>query len=264
MKPRRLLAQQDASEIFDHAVCENALAVLSLQQDNEWTTFKCRFLERDPDGKFFVLDYQPLADQVFPTLISGQYVGVSFRHRSRKILFASVVEARGRFMLDRIRSVSAVRYRWPDSITELQRRAYYRTLIPADTRVLANIWPGGQTARASVQESALLISTGQLLDVSCGGTLVRLEQISPPDWVENTTVGVELHLDDGQPPIMADACYRGARHDSSGRLCVALQLVGLELASDGDRVLNRLAKYVQKLHRRTIVNAPRGENPRYK
>ena len=139
MKPRRVITPQDAYDVFDQAVRDHSLAVLSIQEGADWQTVKCRFLERDPNGRFFVLDYQPVNGDMPSALIPGQCVGISFRYRSRKVLFASVVEARGRFQVNNETSIPAVRFRWPDAITELQRRAYYRTPIPKDMSLLVNL-----------------------------------------------------------------------------------------------------------------------------
>lgn len=253
MKPRRLLAPRETAEIFDRAVQEQALAVLTLQDGVEWHTFKSRFLERDPRGRFFVLDYLPVNDEPLPALAPGQYLGVSFRQRSRKLLFATVVEAKGHFLLDAKQSVPAVRYRWPDSLTELQRRAYYRTLVPHDTHLLVHLWPGGVQARGSAQATSLQVAAAELADLSCGGALARLQQSERPDWRDQQTLGAEIHLPDGRPPVLADVRFRGIRADDNGVLLAAIQFVGLELSVDGRTVLQRLANAVQRLHRLGLV-----------
>lgn len=249
MRPRRILAPPDTAAIFDRAVQERALAVLTLQCGPEWHTFKARFLERDARGQYFVLDHHPVDDEPLPEVAPGQYVGVSFRQKSRKLLFGTIVEARGHFTLENEQRVPAVRYRWPESMTELQRRAYLRTPIPPETTLLASMWPGGVAARATAQGNALEVVPGELLDLSCGGTLVRLYQPQAPTWREDLTLGVELQLPDGRPPILVDAHYRGARPEQFGMLSVALQFVGLEVTVDGRLVLQRLASAVQRLHR---------------
>jgi c-di-GMP-binding flagellar brake protein YcgR len=258
MKPRQLVAPREAVEIFDRAVQERALAVLTLQDARGWQTFKSRFLERDPKGRFFVLDYQPADHQPLPPLAPGQYLGVTFRQRSRKLLFATVVEAKGRFVLDDQTSVPAIRYRWPDSITELQRRAYYRTPVPDHTTLLASLWAGGVAARAAAQGSPLGVVTGQVADLSCGGALIRLHSVRPPEWSGPQTLGVEIQLPDGRPPILVDALPRGLRSEDSGSLTVAVQFVGLEVTVDGRVVLQRLANSVQRLHR-LALGAGRGD-----
>ncbi len=253
MKPRRLLAQRDTADIFDHAVQERALAVLTVQDGTAWQTFKSRFLERDPHGRFFVLDYQPADDQPLPKVIPGQYLGVSLRHKSRKLLFATVVEAKGRFHLDAEHTIPAIRYRWPDSVTELQRRAYYRTPVPQDMNLLVHMWAGGVGARVQAQSDTLQVVPGRLGDLSCGGALVRLLHNTSPGWSEQQTLGVELQLPDGRPPILVDAHFRGIRMDEGGQPAAAIQFVGLELAVDGRFVLQRLANCVQRLHRLSLV-----------
>jgi len=264
MRPRRILTGEETSVILDEAVHQNALAVLTIHQDGSWQMFKSRFLERDSHRRFIVLDYQETHGTQPTPLSSGQYVGVSFRYKSRKVMFATVVEARGRYLAGGQTSVPAVRYRWPESMTELQRRAYYRTPIPPEVRVLANLWPGGVAAREAIQSAALGIATGEALDLSCGGTLVRLNQIAAPSWSDNQTLGVELHLPDGQPPLLIDAYYRGARHDGDSHLCAAVQFVGLELSLDGRGLLQRLARCVQKFHRTALANDLRDGRMRFK
>lgn len=256
MRPRRFAAYHDSAELFDLAVSEHALAVVTMQEGAEWRTFKSRFLERDPQERFFVLDYAPLNGEDLPKLMPGQYAGVSFRHKSRKIMFATVIEATGRFSVDDANSVAAVRYRWPESFTELQRRVYYRTPVPDGVNLLAHVWAGGVKARAAGQGSrACRVLAGRLADVSCGGALIRLAQNTAPNWEENSTVGAELHLADGRPPILLDARFRGCRNEDSEGLTAAIQFIGLEVSLDGRVNLNRLARCVQRFHR---LNFPAG------
>lgn len=247
MRPRRYAARSSAAEIFDSAVAENALAVVTLQDGHNWTSFKCRFLERDPQQRFFVLDFEPSDEQPLPALSAGQYAGISFRYRSRKILFASVVEAKGKYLRSNNATVAAIRYRWPDTLTELQRRAYYRTPIPPGVQLTAQVWPGGTAARKN-PDFAHTPLHGTLADLSCGGGLIRITQAAPA-WRENETLGLELHLADGRSPLLVDARYRGMRGDENGHPCIAIQFLGLEVSVDGRVTLQRLARCVQRFHR---------------
>lgn len=262
MKPRRILTPHETTEILDFAVRDNALAVLSIAEGESWHTAKCRFLERDPNRRFFVLE-QPEPSEEPVNLSLGQYIGVSFRYRSRKIMFATVVEAKGRFMIDGSSAVPAIRFRWPDSLTELQRRAYYRTPLPPGMTVPVSFWAGGCQARTRTQSQTLSVFNGDALDISCGGTLVRLSQTTPSEWVEDMTLGVEMHMPDGRPPLLIDAYFRGARKESSGEISAALQFVGLEVTVDGRQALQRLARCVQRFHRMTLTPGMRTTTARF-
>lgn len=264
MRPRRIMTVEETSEIIDEAVRQNALAVLTVHEPDGWRMFKSRFLERDGNHRFVVLDHQETHGTDPAPLDSGQYVGISFRNKSRKIMFATVVEARGKYVIDSETDVSAVRYRWPESLTELQRRAYYRTPVPHDVRIRASLWAGGGAAREPAQNSPLSFIGGDALDISCGGALFRISDAEAPTWSDGQTLGVELNLPDGQPPLLLDCYYRGARHDDSGRLCLAAQFVGLELSPDGRTLLKRLARCVQKLHRMTLSNELRSGRARHR
>lgn len=250
MKPRRILSRSENAEIVDFAVRDGALAVVSFWHGDEWRSFKSRFLERDANRRFFVLDCQDLGESAQLTL--GQYVGISFRYRSRKVMFTTVLEARGKFVTSDNTTVAAARYRWPDCLTELQRRAYYRTPVPAGVSVLCSMWSGGHNARGVAQTQPMNVLTGESIDLSCGGMLVRLNSDTAPNWPEDHTIGVELHLPDGRPPMVVDAYYRGTRMDETNRLCSAVQFVGMEMSDEGRICLQRLARCVQRLHRLTL------------
>jgi c-di-GMP-binding flagellar brake protein YcgR len=253
MNLRRRLTQESAAQMFTEAVRERALAVLSLQCNHDWRTFKSRFLECDFNQSFFVLDYQAVNEQPLPELWPGQCVGVSFRSRNRKVLFATVVEARGHYMLEGNGSVAAIRYRWPQAITELQRRAYYRTPVPEGMVLVATLWRGGLAKRADVQVGASSLVAGTLANISCGGALVRLNQPAAIDWTEGELLGLEVQLGDHKSPALLDAYFRGLRQDEANQSGAALQFIGLELSVEGRLVLQRLANVVQKFHRQAIT-----------
>src|SRR5262245_20192385 len=100
MRPRRMAAAQDAAMMFAEAARTRAIAVLTVQRDGRMDTFKCRFLEAHPARGFFVLDYPTPDATPMPELAAGQFVGISFRHKTRKVLFATVVEAKGKYVID--------------------------------------------------------------------------------------------------------------------------------------------------------------------
>lgn len=249
MRPSRLLTNHKEQEIFDRAVRDSAIALVTIRSEDGWSTFKCRFLERDPQGSYFVLDHQSSAGETLPILSLGQYVGVNFRHGSRKIMFSTVVEAKGKFLMPDNREIAAIRYRWPDALTELQRRAFYRTAVPPGMVLIANLWPGGAERRAEAQRSAGQVVSGQLIDLSCGGALIEVHQQTTPPWTENQTLGIDLQLGDGKPSMAVDGHFKGFRAREGTPSTIAIQFVGFEMSVEGQVNMQRLSHAVQRLHR---------------
>ncbi len=264
MKPRNIVSSLERAALFDVAVQERALAVVTLQDGDSWVTFKARFLERDAKGRFFVLDHLPIDNETLPNLTPGQCVGVSFRQRSRKLLFATVVEARGHYVLDDKTSVPAVRYRWPASLTEFQRRAYYRTPVPEGVHLAATVWGGGVSARVAPRAQSLPVFQGELADLSCGGAMILLPASVTPGWTEDALLGAELQLGDEHPPIQVDARYRGTRPEREQSIGIAIQFIGLEMTVDGRLTLQRIAAAVQRLHRRSFAADRRDWNSKFR
>lgn len=263
MKPRDILTRNDVEEVLQEAVNSQTLATITVNMADGWQVFKSRFLERDPAQHFVVLEHQPLHGITPPSVEVGQCVGISFRHHSRKVMFATVVEACGKFVGEGNEQLAAIRYRWPETMVEMQRRAYNRTVVPPTVVLQASIWPGGVQLCKGRGPTAESIVSGALLDLSCGGALLQLNQTQPPAWPLDLTVGLELQLPDGRPPVMLDAHYRGARQTENGRINGAFQFVGLELSIDGRAVLQRLARTIQKFNRMTVVEELRGSAARF-
>lgn len=257
MRPPRLLDPDETAEILEESVHDNALAVLSIQRRGTWRLFKSRFLENDPKRRYFVLDSQETHGASPPELQPGEYVGVNVRYRSHKLLFSTVVEARGKFLLDEGRSIPAVRYRWPQAVTEMQRRAYHRTPVPAGTCVPVNLWRGGVPDFDSETPDPTSVIAGQALDISCGGMLVRTPLPRPPQWPDDQLLGAELHLPDGRLPIRLNASFRAARMNDAGGACIAIQFLGLEMSADGRSILQRLSRCVQRFHSVSRANVGR-------
>lgn len=258
MKPRRMTTGYDAAEIFARAARERALTVISVQDGDNWKQFKSRFLERDAARRFFVLDHVPDDERPLPSLAAGQCVGVSLRQSSRKFLFSSVVEAKGQFVFDPQTSVPAIRYRWPEQITELQRRVYYRTPVPQDSPPIpVQIWRGGAKARHAAGETPVVLS-GAAINLSCGGIQVGVDGGPRVDWPDDELLGVEINLADGRPPIVVDARFRGLRLDDQHAASFAIQFIGLEVGPEGRSALQRLAFCVQRLYR---LGASVGQGP---
>lgn len=242
MKPRNVETNEIGQELFDTAVRDRALVVVTVQDGAKWQTFKSRFLERDPQERFFVLDYQSIDGRDLPKLAPGQYIGASFRHRSRKVMFSTVMEAKGRFVLDNQSSIPAIRYRWPAAVTELQRRAYVRSIVPEDLQLDAR----GVIAGVSNPDRYATLE-GRMVDLSCGGCLVNVDSNNVPhNWPENASVTLDLELP-GDETVRATGNYRGTRFNTDGTSSVAVQFVGLEMSSEGQDTLKKLANAVQHL-----------------
>ena len=263
MKPRKILTLPEATDIIDAGVRDSALAVVTLQSGDGWQTFKSRLLERDPNRKFIVLDYIEVNGVAPPPVSVGQYAGVSFRHKSRKIMFATVIEARGRFEAEG-QVVPAVRCRWPESLIEMQRRAYYRTPVPPGTSLPVSLWPGGVASRQHAQSAPLGVLSGSALDLSCGGSLVQLPPGQEICLTENELLGVEIQLPDGRQPVLVDAYFRGQRVDPGKGPAAAIQFVGLELTPDGRNLLQRIARCVQNFHRLSLTEDLRAGSSRFR
>ena len=109
--------------------------------------------------------------------------------------------------------------RWPQAITELQRRAAYRTPVPAGS------FGGHQRARRMAARRSCRAAVSPFRHAGqyfVKWRLVRLNQPAAIDWVEGELLGLEVSSATGKAPQRPYRAYgttrpiRRARCSSSG------------------------------------------------
>ena len=130
----------NAPDILTRAIARNQAIVLSLPADGVLRHHKSRFLG---DGQGGVLvESVPAERAVIDQLLAGHKpVAVSFKEGYDKIMFAAPVLRRvEKFRVGESVEVEALLLQPPAEIKSIQRRANYRSRVPAGAEVGVRVW----------------------------------------------------------------------------------------------------------------------------
>jgi c-di-GMP-binding flagellar brake protein YcgR len=172
-----------------------------------------------------------------------QPVGISFKHDYCKYIFESVVVGFAPSVNTKNGGVIVVAM--PDCIDRIQRRNYYRVSIPEQIYVRALFWHRGYTDEVK----AVPLDNywqGQLVDISAGGLQICVDLSQKPNFRDGQLVGIQFTPAPYNQPIQLEAQVRHIAPTADGtKLCLGLQVIGLEATYEGREMLHRLCDVVK-------------------
>ncbi len=253
----------DSQEMLRDAVIRNAGVVLSLPSSGMLRHHKSRFLG-EADG-FILLESiaaeSPLIDELVGT---GKPAGVSFKSSQTKVVFASpLIERISEHRVNDQIVVQAVRMKWPDNISAIQRRSNYRVTVGGDMveDMSARVWRISPRAYLRDRPSGTCELPATLRDLSTGGMGVTLTarvagepiKIDPADRlrVEITYAGKQLLLD-------AHLRHPQIVPKETVTLRAGIQFSALESSLEGRQTMAQLTKIIGELQRAEVRRARLG------
>jgi c-di-GMP-binding flagellar brake protein YcgR len=172
-----------------------------------------------------------------------QPVGISFKHDYCKYIFESSVV--GFEPSVNSKSGGIVVMALPDRIDRIQRRNYYRVTVPENLSVRVLFWHRGY----SDETKAVPLDNywqGRLIDVSAGGLQICVDLSQKPNFRDGQLVGVQFTPMPYEQPVQLEAQVRHIAPTADGtKLCLGLQVIGLEATFEGREMLHRLCGVVK-------------------
>lgn len=240
----KLLSEAQRDEVLRVAIEKQVPLTATVRSGARWIVSKSRFLPRVAGSGLLCIE-PPTLDPIHGEVgigfaqewEPGTTIGVSFRRGHHKCLFATTVAGRQRVAVNAETRKDAVLIRRPEAIEELQRRAYYRTIVPPEAPLTARLRLG---AERQAFEAAVV-------DVSVGGACVRLME-APREAPSGGAPFIVTIEGTNCAPLSVDALFRHSRLDEGGTVLWGVQFVGLE-SSGGRQTLNALSRLVTRLTR---------------
>jgi len=238
-------------QALDEAASRNVPSVLRVRDSVSWVAHKSRFLGANPVTKRLYVEYPPPAapEAPPPEVRRGESVGVAFRRGHKKCVFTSVVLGQEEYGPDEGTRAPALALRWPDSLQELQRRAYYRVSVPPHKTVTVELWQGGAACRKKAGTAAWPSYSGRLMDLSAGGMRLVLPPNRDPRLDVGDAVGLEFQPEPGGPAFLLNGIVRYVEPAPDGATAMGLQFVGLEATVENRKVLQQLLRVVNQYYR---------------
>lgn len=240
-----VLEKNESEKLIETAVNKQIPAILSYMSKNKWHVSKI-LITGLGEKKLIIECIQDNHKRQPINIQEGQPVGISFKYSYGKFLFDTTVLSLepssdphhgGSIALD-----------YPTCIEAIQRRSYFRVIVPKAMKVNAALWH--RISKTSTPEIPHEYFEGQLMDISAGGLMVALPQTSlKPDFRKGQFIGMRFTPLPYETPIIFNAQIRNILPTAdNSALCLGLQIVGLEASREGQQTLGRIADIVEKYH----------------
>jgi len=234
------------------AIARNSAAVLTLPSAGMVRHCKTRFLADDQEGFWIESDQTqgPLLDEL---IFRGADVGISFKTGAIKTIFTTPIVCRqSQYRLNAELTVEALRLRFPDKVTAVQRRANYRVSIPNDSELVVRVWRIPEHWVLRDRPSATMEVGSQARDLSMGGVGL---QCPPKDGEQVRMVAdcrLRVLLSYSGTEVLVEGRVRHVRPtpDHSQRVGVQFRKLQDDLA--GRQALSMLTTIVGDLHREEL------------
>lgn len=239
-----VLRGAELREILQVVIEKKVPAIMSYLFKGKWHVAKVLLTDVGGDRLYVWVSPRkkphPISIQV------AQSVGISSKHRYSKFIFETKVVAfepspdgmSGGTMVLAI----------PERVEVVQRRSYFRVSVPSELQVSVLLWHRGY-ANGSGQVPPKHCWKGNLIDISAGGAQVVLDAAQRPDFRKGQFIGLRFTPVPDEVPLVLNAQIRNILPTADEEnICLGLQMVGLEVSSEGRRVLRRLCNVVERYY----------------
>ena len=175
-----------------------------------------------------------------------QPVGISLKYGYGKIIFETKVL--GLEPSPDATSGGTILLAVPDRIEIVQRRSYFRVDVPMSLKVSVLLWPRGCKAEGS-QAPPSRYWQGRLVDISAGGAQLAVDTDQKQDLKNGQFIGLRFTPMPYEMPLVLNAQIRNILPTADGKkICLGLQIVGLEESQEGHQTLQRLCNVVEQYY----------------
>jgi hypothetical protein len=191
-----------------------------------------------------------------------QPVGVSLKYGYGKFIFEATVMALE--PSEDNSSGGTIVLTMPDRIQIVQRRSYFRVEVPRSLKVKVLLWhrkqqneqPGDEQATDTDHTPPGKYFQGRLVDISAGGAQVALDVAEAENFNAGQFIGMRFTPMPYERPLLFNARVRNILPTADGaRVCIGIQMVGLEASLEGREVLTRLVEIVERYYQLSQTGA---------
>lgn len=175
-----------------------------------------------------------------------QSVGISIKYKYGKfILDTTVVDLQP----SQDSSGGKIVLAMPDRIELVHRRNYFRVDVPEALKVNVTLWHRCHSADENQSVPPGRYWQGKLVDLSAAGAQIALDVADKPDFKKGQFTVLRFTPLPYEEPLTFNAQVRTILPTADEkRVCLGLQIVGLEVSSDGRSVLKRLCNVVEQYY----------------
>ena len=250
MTPSPDLTHGKSQETLRSAIEKQTPLTVTWRHEGRWLLLKSRFIGTTEQSDGIILapltgdgaDGTPRPQNI----ATGATIDVSFRRGHYKCSFRTTILHVGE-------TLTILR---PDTIRQLQRRAFQRVSVPSNVRIPVELQPTSGTAGPTIGATSGASPTidSYVSDLSAGGLGLRLPK--PPSW--SPSIGQAFQVTIKGPDrrnIRVSGLYRHCHVDPGGDIQWGLQIVGLDDTETGRTTLDALTQLSRSIRGGTLAGA---------
>jgi len=264
-----MLCKNEVEQILQTAIGEKVFAIMSYPSMDGWHVTKVQLTELTA-GKLKVEVFEPRPKPRPMDIQVNQPVGMSFKHAYGKFIFDTIIVA-----LEHSRNPvcgvggGTIVLAAPDRIEMVQRRSYFRVNVPHFLNVSVTLWRHSQNGNTGpvLHEPDRPQATsgerrnyylGKLVDISAGGAQIMIPKQNGAnlDFRKGQYIGLRFTPMPYEMPLMFNAQIRNILPAEDHKsFYLGLQIVGLEVSSEGRQVLSRIAEVTKRYYQLNLSGA---------
>jgi len=238
------LDAKQIEEVIDAATARKVPLIVTVRVNNTWSNLRSRALHLR--AEHLILD-MPQAEegQVPHEFAPAERIGVSFKLKHHKHIFAATVVGQERTKLDDGTEIPALAVVVPGRMQRLQRRAFIRVDVPENQLVRASFWLGGCDCEPAGTSPEHPVWFGRVRNISAGGFQLETDLGAAEGLEHGDVVGMRIVFGVGGETIYADAQFRHLEI-ANGRAMLGFQFLGLTETPEGRVVLQMISSKVSE------------------
>lgn len=258
VEPRELLAA---------AIDRKTPAIMTYLADRRWHVAKVIFTELGANKLIAELlsDEKPRPINIR----AEQPVGISMKHNFGKLLFETKVLS---LEPSANSAGGAIVLASPARVEIIQRRSYYRVVVPSSLKVNVVFWHRDQNQDENRHKPCPDCKTycktiladkrywqARLIDVSAGGAQIVVEASQKAYFRKGQFLTIRFTPTPYAMPLMFSVQVRNILPTINNQaLCIGLQIVGLEASSEGHETLQQICCVVEQYYK---MNQQQSDSP---
>ena len=235
MIQKEILNYSKIKNVLSEARQEKSPVIGSFMVDGKWRLLELKVCGCSDD----FIDFQ--SQTSCEHLKKDQPIGICIHLGYFKYLFDSTVQA-----IESQGQLWRILLDFPDKAERVERRAYHRQPVPADTKVKGQFWHRGYLDE-SENEPAENYWQGTLLNLSAGGARFEIEIEHKEHFRVGQLLGIQFTPMSYQKPLLLESHVKYAEEQSDNRYFrIGAEFLGLEASPEGRQILDRLLEVISE------------------
>ena len=233
MAQKETLNTSEIKAVLSEAQQEQSPVIGSFRVDGKWQLLELKICDCSDD--FIDFHSETSCEQ----LKQDQPIGICIHLGRFKYLFDSTIQA-----TESQNQQCQISLQFPDKVQRVERRAYHRQPVPANTKIKVMFWHRGYLDKSDIIPGEVYWQ-GTLLNLSAGGARFEIEIEHKEHFKIGQILGIQFTPMSYQKPLLLESHVKYAEEQSDKKhFRIGVEFLGLEASPEGRQILDRVLEVI--------------------